>query len=246
MTVRLNLFGVPIDALTMDASVARCRELILARRPAQHAVLNAAKVVQMMDDPGLRDAIRRADVVNADGMAVVWAGRLMGVPLPERVTGIDLMERLLAEAEHEGWPTYFLGARPDVLDAFVDVVRRRHPKLPIAGMRDGYFDDDAAVARDIRASGARLLFVGMSSPRKERFLARQLRNVGDLLAVGVGGAFDVGAGRTRRAPPWMQRAGLEWAFRLAQEPRRMAGRYLVGNVRFVWCVVRARAGARSC
>lgn len=231
--MRADVFGVPLDLLTMDETVARCVELIEEFRPVQHVVINAGKVVMMQDVPGLRDVIAGCDVVNADGQSIVWAGRVLGVPVPERVAGIDLMRRLLAEAESRAWPVYFLGARQEVLEACVSRIRALHPCLEIAGMRNGYFDADDAVAAEIAASGARVLFVGISSPRKEWFLAEQLKSMGPVFAMGVGGSFDVIAGLTARAPRWMQRVGLEWLYRLLQEPRRMWKRYLVGNTRFL-------------
>jgi N-acetylglucosaminyldiphosphoundecaprenol N-acetyl-beta-D-mannosaminyltransferase len=231
----------------MDETVARCRDLVSARRAAQHVVLNAGKCVLMEDEPDLRDIVAACDVVNADGQGVVWAARLHGIPVPERVAGIDLMGRLLEAASAEGWPVYFLGARDDVLAAFEAEVRRRLPGIVVAGRRHGYFrpEDERAIAEEIGASGARLLFVAISSPLKERFLARQLAFMGPVLAMGVGGSFDVWAGRTSRAPAWMQRAGLEWFHRFLQEPRRMWKRYLVGNLRFAWIVARARLGRRA-
>lgn len=235
---RAELFGVPIDLLGIDDTVARCRELVESGLPAQHVVLNAGKVVMMRDVPGLREIVADCDVVNADGQSVVWAGRLLGVPVPERVAGIDLMDRLLAEAEERAWPVYFLGARREVLERFVEVARQRYPGIEVAGARDGYFDDDAAVCAAVRESGARLLFVGISSPRKEFLLREQRETLGPMLSMGVGGSFDVWAGLTSRAPGWMQKAGLEWFHRLMQEPGRMWRRYLVGNTRFVWLVAR--------
>ena len=237
---RPRLFGLPVDPLTLDQTVERCRRLIESGMPAQHAALNAGKVILTQDDARLARIVRRCALVSADGMSIVWAGRLLGIPVPQRVPGIDLMGRLLALAEERGWPVYFLGARPEALEGFVAEVRRRHPRLVIAGRRHGYFDDDRAVAREIAASGARLLFVGVSSPRKERFLAEQLERMGPVFAMGVGGSFDVWAGRTRRAPAWMQRSGLEWLCRLIQEPRRMWRRYIVGNLRFAWLLIRSR------
>jgi N-acetylglucosaminyldiphosphoundecaprenol N-acetyl-beta-D-mannosaminyltransferase len=173
---------------------------------------------------------------------VVWAARLLGVRVPERVAGIDLMGRLIALCETEDWPVYFLGAKDDVLAGFEAEALRRHPQLRVAGRRNGYFsaDHEAGIAETIRASGARLLLVAISSPMKERFLARNMERLGPLLAVGVGGSFDVWAGKATRAPLWMQRVGLEWFHRFAQEPRRMWKRYLVGNLRFAWIVLRAR------
>jgi N-acetylglucosaminyldiphosphoundecaprenol N-acetyl-beta-D-mannosaminyltransferase len=230
----------------MDETVARCRELILEGRPVQHVVLNAGKCVLMQDEPDVRDTVARCAVVNADGQSVVWAARFLGLRVPERVAGIDLMGRLIGLCESEGWPVYFLGAKDDVLAAFEAEALRRHPRLVVAGRRNGYFraEEEAGIAETIRASGARLVLVGISSPMKERFLARNLDRMGPILAMGVGGSFDVWAGKTTRAPEWMQHAGLEWFHRFAQEPGRMWRRYLVGNLRFVWFVLRARFAPR--
>lgn len=230
---RVSIFCINLDLLTMEQTVRRCVELVEARKPVQHVVINAGKVVMMEDVPGLREVIAGCEVVSADGQSIVWAGRALGAAVPERVAGIDLMHRLLVEAAGRAWPVYFLGARPDVLKACVERLTEKHPNLIVAGSHDGYFDDDVAVARQVRDSGARLLFVGISSPRKEFFLAEQLHEMGDLFAMGVGGSFDVVAGLTNRAPRWMQRAGLEWSYRLLQEPGRMWKRYLVGNTRFL-------------
>lgn len=234
---RYRMFGVSLDALTMDQTVERCAALIEQRRQVQHVVLNASKSVMLQDVEGLADIINECELVNADGQSIVWAGRFLGIPVPERVAGIDLMERLLERATLEGWPVYFLGARSEVLARFRDVALERFPGLRIAGSRDGYFDDDESVARAIATTGARLVFVAITSPRKEFFLAQNLCYMGPVFAMGVGGSFDVWAGVTKRAPTWMQRTGFEWFFRFVQEPRRMWRRYLVGNARFVRMVL---------
>jgi N-acetylglucosaminyldiphosphoundecaprenol N-acetyl-beta-D-mannosaminyltransferase len=243
-TPRGSLFGVEVDLLDMEQSLTLCERLIASHGPVQHVVLNAGKVVMMEDVVGLRELIRGCSVVNADGQSVVWVGRFLGVPIPERVAGIDLMEALLGKSAENGWPVYFLGAKQEVLKAFVSAVRERWPDIVIAGFRDGYFDDDAEVAAQVAASGARLVFVGISSPRKEFFLAEQQDVLGPIFSMGVGGSFDVWAGVTRRAPLWMQRSGLEWFYRFLQEPGRMWKRYLVGNSRFLWLVLRERWGRR--
>jgi N-acetylglucosaminyldiphosphoundecaprenol N-acetyl-beta-D-mannosaminyltransferase len=237
---RYRLFGVLVDALTMQETVDQCIRLVAQERFAQHVVLNAGKVVMMADHPKLAAVVSACDLVNADGQSVVWAGRMLGVPFPERVAGIDLMEELLAAAEERGLGVFFLGARSEVLDRFVRGVRARFPALVVSGYRDGYFDagDDTQVARTVVASGARMLFVGISSPRKEYFLSEQASTLKGVFAMGVGGSFDVFAGETRRAPRWMQRTGLEWAYRLLQEPGRLHKRYLVGNTRFLLIAAR--------
>lgn len=232
------LFGVPVDPLTMDETVDRCVELIEERVPVQHVVLNAGKVVLMERDPALRKIIAACPLDNADGMSIVWAGKALGVRFPERVAGIDLMARLFEVSERRGWPVYFLGARQEVLDAFTNVVRQRFPELEIAGTQHGYFDSDEEAAARIAESGARLVFVAMPSPRKEYFIAQQMEKMGDVFAMGVGGSFDVWGGLCKRAPKWMQDHGLEWLFRLIQEPRKMWRRTLVGNAHFTYLLVR--------
>jgi N-acetylglucosaminyldiphosphoundecaprenol N-acetyl-beta-D-mannosaminyltransferase len=237
---RLRVLGCDVDPISMDEAVARIDSAIAERRFCRHADLNGAIVVAMRDDPAMRDSIAGADLVVADGQSVVWAARLLGRPLPERVPGIDLMHRTIELAERRGYSIYVLGARADVLETAVERIAAAHPALRIAGYRDGYFDDaeEDAVAGAIRSSGADVLFVAIGSPRKEYFLARHGRSLGVPYVMGVGGSIDVVAGVTRRAPAWVQRIGLEWAYRLAQEPRRLFRRYLVTNVRFLALVAR--------
>jgi N-acetylglucosaminyldiphosphoundecaprenol N-acetyl-beta-D-mannosaminyltransferase len=213
----------------------------------QHMAINAAKLVALRRDAGLRDVVSRCQLVTADGQAVVWASRLLGDPVPERVTGIDLMEALLDRAEERGWRVYILGARRGVLTTAVERIAARRPDLRIVGWRDGYFapNEDRAVAEMVRRTGAQLLFVAISSPRKERFLGAYGRATGASFAMGVGGAIDVVAGRCRRAPLLWQRLGLEWLFRVLQEPRRLLGRYATTNLRFVLLVAHELAAPRA-
>lgn len=245
MAERAIFLGVPVDLLTMEQTVARCASWIERGRAVQHVVVNAGKMVQIEDDPALREIVAACPLVSVDGQGVVLGARLLGIPVPERVAGIDLMERLLDLAARRGWPVYFLGATEEVSAAFARIAVARFPGLPVAGRHHGYFAGrEDEVVRSIAASGARLLFVAMSSPAKEVFLARHLAALGPVFAMGVGGSFDVWVGKTRRAPRWMQRAGLEWLHRFLQEPRRMWRRYLVGNVRFAALVLRARMAGR--
>lgn len=237
---RRLLFGLNIDGVRMDEAIERCRQAVLTREPVLVGVLNAAKIVNLRHDPALRDAILACNLLLADGQSVVWASRLLRRPLPERVAGIDLFEGLLDLAHREHHAIYLLGARPQVLAALELTIARRWPGLRIAGSRHGYFDDSqgAEVAADIRASGADMLFLGMASPKKETFLRRFHDELGVPVLHGVGGSFDVLAGITRRAPLAWQRLGLEWAYRLLQEPGRMWKRYLVTNTAFIALTMR--------
>ncbi|MEY2959228.1 MAG: hypothetical protein RLZZ01_1796 [Actinomycetota bacterium] len=228
----VELFGVDVDALDMSASVDRVFQIVDRRRPTQHVVLNAAKVVDMERRPELREVVGRCGMVNADGASVVWASRILGRPVPERVTGIDLFGELIERAASTGHSVFLLGASDDVVGETRRRLEARHPGLRVVGARNGFWTDDRAVVEEVRAADPDLLFVALPSPRKEFWLAEHLDDLGVPFVMGVGGTFDVVAGRVRRAPRWAQRLGAEWVFRLAQEPRRMWRRYLVGNARF--------------
>ena len=237
-----RLFGLDVASIGMDEVLARAAEAIERRERLMLGVLNAAKVVNLHRDEVLRTSLLECDLLLADGQSVVWASRVVGHPLPERVAGIDLFEALLGEADRRGHRVYLLGARQEVLDTVLDVVARRWPGLVVAGSRNGYFSDDEAaeVAEEIRRSRADLLFLAMTSPKKENFLGRHGARTGVPVMHGVGGSFDVMAGVVRRAPVAWQRLGMEWAYRLVQEPRRLWRRYLVTNTSFVAMTWRER------
>lgn len=237
-----RLFGMPVNALTLPEAVARCDEAIRARQPVQIGVLNAAKIVRLRSDALLRESLLHCEVIVADGQSVVWASRALGRPLPERVTGIDLFQSLLELADRDQRSVYLLGARPEVVARVRSVVGERYPGARVVGSRDGYFNDDEAeqVAASITESGADMLFLGMVSPKKEVFVGTYGTTLGVPVVHGVGGSFDVLAGITQRAPLAWQRAGMEWAFRLKQEPRRLARRYLTTNTAFLALTVQER------
>lgn len=235
-----DIFHYPVTAATPADAVRLCETAILNRRRLQVGVLNAAKIVNADKDSALREALQTCDVIFADGQAVVWASRLLGQPLPERVAGIDLFENLMALADQKHYSVYLLGATSEVLKEVVRVVDRRYPNARIAGSRDGYFSasEAATVAAEIGASKADMLFVAITSPKKETFIA----SYGDVMNIpvthGVGGSFDIMAGKIERAPRLWQELGMEWAFRVVQEPYRMFMRYLRTNVIFIYMVAR--------
>lgn len=229
---RVWIGGLPVDRLTMPESIDRALQLIREGPGHQHVVLNAAKVVSAQSSGPLAESVRNADIVNADGQSVVWASRILRDRLPERVAGIDFMEQLIQQAIPLGLRIGLLGATEEVVNRVAEILSARGVSLSYK--RHGYWaeEDEEALVKDIAATGTHILFVGIPSPAKELFVARWLSSLNVNLVVGVGGSLDVIAGKTRRAPPMMQRAGMEWLFRLLQEPRRMFKRYLVGNVRF--------------
>ena len=246
MTSAITMMGCRIDNLSMEETLVRIEEFIRSGQPHQHVVVNVDKLVKASRDPELRRIVNECALVNADGMPVVWASRLLGKPLKERVAGIDLFEALMRRAGEKNWRVFLLGAREDVVSAVADTYRRRYPQLTIAGWRNGYWtnEEEGQVAEQVRASGADLLFVAISSPKKEQFLGRWQAEMRIPFAMGVGGTFDVAIGRVRRAPRWMQRAGLEWFYRFLQEPRRMFRRYFIDDMAFIWLFIKEAAGRK--
>jgi N-acetylglucosaminyldiphosphoundecaprenol N-acetyl-beta-D-mannosaminyltransferase len=241
MTPRITMMGCQIDNLSMAETLEKIDGFIRSGKPHQHVVVNVDKLVKASRDDGLRAIINGCALVSADGMPVVWASRLLGKPLKERVAGIDLFEALMARAAGCGWRVFLLGAREDVVQAVRATYLRRYPQLAIAGCRNGYWAgelEEAAVAEQVRASGADILFVAISSPKKEQFLGRWQEAMRIPFAMGVGGTFDVVIGKVKRAPRWMQQAGLEWFYRFLQEPRRMFRRYFIDDMAFFWLLIK--------
>jgi len=247
--MRPELLGCPFDRVTMAEAVERCLEWTVRPR-APHTVItaNAAILCMMRRDPELREACRSGDLILADGMSVVWTSRLAGIPFPERVAGVDLMARLLEAASARRLRVYLLGARREVVGELARRCERDYPGLVVAGFRDGYFApaEHEAIVAHIREAAPHLLFVGMPSPFKETWCQRHRTALEVPVIMGVGGTFDVLAGYVRRAPPAAQSLGLEWAWRLAMEPRKMWRRYLMTNTEYLWRaageIFRRRAG----
>ena len=232
-----ELLDLPFDRVPMEAAVERCMEWCLGPR-APHTVItaNAAILCMMRRDPELREACRHGDLIVPDGMSVVWTSRFAGDPLPERVTGVDLMARLLEAGSKRGLRAFFLGARPEVVAELARRCARDYPGLVVAGFRDGYFGpgEQEGVVEEIRRAAPHMLFVGMPSPFKETWCERHRAALGVPMLMGVGGTFDVLAGYVPRAPRLVQSLGLEWSWRLAMEPRKLWKRYLFTNSEYVW------------
>lgn len=232
---QVDLFGTAVDALTYEESIERLFALAADPRPSQHVVLNASKVVQMEKDPKLREIVAGCDMINADGISIVWASRLLGTPVPERVTGIDLFYGIVSRARETGHRLYFLGATDEVLQRMISRFEAELPGITIAGYRNGYWDEAEVgqVIDEVVAATPDFLFLAIPSPRKEYWLHDHLSELRVPVVMGVGGSFDVMAGLVQRAPAWVQRLGCEWLYRLVQEPKRMWKRYLFGNLEFM-------------
>lgn len=237
---RVLIMGCPIDSLNMDQTIARIEEFVKENKPRQHVVVNVAKIVKMSKDSYLREIISSCDLINADGMPIVWASKLLGNPLPCRVAGVDLFQKLVKLCAEKGYRPFFFGAREWIVKKVVQEFKTKYPGLDVAGYRNGYYseDEESWIAEMIRDSKADMLFVGFSSPIKEKFLNRWMNVMQVPFCMGVGGSFDIVVGRTKRAPEWMQKSGLEWCCRIYQEPRRMWKRYAKTNPVFVWMVLK--------
>jgi len=239
--VRHHFLGCPVDVLTMDETVELARAAMRGRYRLHHTALNVAKLVNMRRNPLLAADVAASDMITMDGMGIVWGAKLLGLPTKYRVCGIDLFTELLSVCARENLKPFFLGATPSVLQAAVERIRLAHPRIQIAGIRDGYFpaEREQEVVEEIRTSGADCLFIGMPTPKKERFLAAYRDEIGVPFVMGVGGSFDVLAGQVRRAPGAIQKVGLEWAYRLLQEPSRLWWRYTETNAIFAGLLARA-------
>ncbi|GAA0810233.1 WecB/TagA/CpsF family glycosyltransferase [Colwellia sp. D2M02] len=242
---RITFLGIPMDSLTMAESVAYIEHKVQSNAFLQHVVVNVAKLVHMQKDPKLTESVTACEMINIDGMGVVLGARFCGHQVPERVAGVDLFHELLIMSAKQEFPVFLLGAKADVVEKTASTVKSLYPKLTIAGFHHGYFwdndgADEQAVVEQIKASGAKLLFVAITSPKKENFINKWQNQLGVNFVMGVGGTFDVVSGTVKRAPKWMQNYGLEWFYRIIQEPRRMWKRYLVTNTQFLWLLIKEK------
>ncbi|CCO07630.1 WecB/TagA/CpsF family glycosyltransferase [Desulforamulus hydrothermalis] len=221
--MRINLLGANIDGLNMQDTVAKIASFInQGNRACQVITLNPEYLYRAQHEPELLQLVNRADLVTPDGAGIVWASRLLGTPVPERVTGIDLMLALMPVAARAGWRVFLLGAAPGVAAAAAANLQRQYPGLQVVGSRHGYFTpaEEAALLQQIKEARPHLLFVALGMPRQEQWIARHKDLLGVPVAIGVGGSLDVIAGRVRRVSPWLQKLQLEWLGRLLQEPSR--------------------------
>lgn len=239
---RYPILNTYVNALSMDETVDYIKKVIARRNPpVQHVVINALKVNLMEEDPKLREIVNSCPLINADGSSILWAAKKLGVPIKERVTGIDLFQRLVKEAAENGYKIYLFGAKEEVVTKVRDIFQKEYPTLKIAGYRNGYFtpEEEPQIVADMAASGADMMFVAFSSPKKEYWVNKYLNQLNIPFVMGVGGSFDVVAGVTKRAPEFWQKIGMEWFYRFIQEPRRLWKRYVVGNAVFIRHVQRA-------
>ncbi len=232
----------------MEETLSKVEAAIDSQSQLHHVVVNAGKIVAMQKDLQLRESVNSSDIINADGQAVVWAATFLNKPLKERVAGIDLMQNLVELSSQKNYKMYFLGAEEEVVSKMVKDYSEKYNSVIIAGYRNGYFkaEEEGEVIQEIVSSGANMLFVAITSPKKENFLYKYRKELASVnFIMGVGGSFDVIAGKTKRAPVWMQDIGFEWFYRFLQEPKRMWKRYLVGNSKFILLVLKEKLRAKK-
>jgi N-acetylglucosaminyldiphosphoundecaprenol N-acetyl-beta-D-mannosaminyltransferase len=230
----LVVLGVPIDNLTMEEALARCDEFIALGRATgrthQIATVNADFVVNSLHDPELQRILQESDMSTADGMPLVWGSRLLGGRLPGRVTGADMVPALAHRAAQKGYSIFFLGAREGIAAKAAAILQERNPGLKIAGVLSPpsrpILEMDRSVVEQVKAARPDILLVAFGNPKQEKWIRMYAHELQVPICIGVGGTFDMIVGITKRAPSWVQKSGLEWAYRLLQEPRRLAKRYL--------------------
>jgi N-acetylglucosaminyldiphosphoundecaprenol N-acetyl-beta-D-mannosaminyltransferase len=241
---RIEFLGSPMDSASMVETVAYIANRIEKKEFLQHVVVNVAKLINMQKDTELAESVKACDLINIDGMGVVLGARFMGHDIPERVAGVDLFHNLLDMSTEKDFSVFLLGAEEEVVAKTAEKVKEQHKGINVVGFHHGYFwDDEAAVVEKIKASGARLLFVAITSPKKENFINKWQDQLGVDFVMGVGGTFDVVAGKVKRAPVWMQNYGFEWFYRVMQEPGRMWKRYAETNSKFAWLLIKEKLKA---
>lgn len=242
MKKRINFFSVNLDLYSMEETLEEISEYIKNRIPIQHVVVNVSKLVYAQKDEQLRNIINACPIINVDGAGVILGAKMLGINIPHRVTGIDLMEELVKYSSQNGYRVFFFGAKEDVNKAVVDHYLAKYPDLQVAGRRNGYYteQEEASVVDEMKKSNADILFVAMGSPKKEMFLGKYSKDLNIPFTMGVGGSFDVVTGKVKRAPLWVQNMNCEWLYRLIQEPRRMWKRYFVTNGLFLLMIIKEK------
>jgi N-acetylglucosaminyldiphosphoundecaprenol N-acetyl-beta-D-mannosaminyltransferase len=246
---RLQLGNLAVDVVTFGEALARIDAMITSGQGGTIFTPNVDHVVMVDDDARFRRAYAEADLVVPDGMPIVWASRWLDQRLPEKISGSDLVMPLVDRASRKGWRVYLLGGGDGVAQEVANRLTAKHPKLVIAGVDSPRVDiDESAAQREatlgrVKAARPDLVFVAVGSPKQEIWIAETFDALRPATVIGVGASFDFIAGKARRAPPWMSEAGLEWAFRLGMEPRRLWRRYLLRDPRFLGILLRTKLRA---
>jgi len=241
-----KMFGIKLTPLTIQGAVFQIRKWLKERSTCFVSVSSVNNVVSAYWDRKIKQIQNSTDMTTTDGMPLVWALKLKGYREIERICGSDLMPAVLEMAEKEGYSNYFYGGTNNCLKKLEYNLKKKFPKLKIAGSYSPPFkklneEENRWIIENIKQTNSRLIWVGLSTPKQEEWMYRNKKNLNDCVLIGVGAVFDFIAGNVRRAPYWMQMSGLEWLFRLMHEPRRLWKRYLIGNMVFLWLVLKELA-----
>jgi N-acetylglucosaminyldiphosphoundecaprenol N-acetyl-beta-D-mannosaminyltransferase len=244
---RLDILDIPLRNLTMSEAIDSILEMFAEEEPQQICFINADCANLAWNDSEYMNILHKCSINLADGIGLKIAGRMTGRQVRQNVNGTDLFPRLAAIMAEKKRSVFFLGARPEVNEALIEVTREKYPGLVVVGGQHGYFkpEDEKAVIERINELRPDLLLVAFGAPRQEKWIAANLPNLKVKVAMGVGGLFDFYSGRINRAPVWMREIGMEWFYRFLQEPQRMWKRYFVGNLVFIYRVIRSKAGTRA-
>lgn len=243
---RITILNTLIDVIDTKETVSLVEQYVKKKEPLHLMGVNADKINEVNSNARMKQIVNSCGVINADGASVVLASKYLNKPLPERVAGVDLMIKLIALSEKKGYSVYLLGAKQGVVEKTSAVLKKNYPKLKIAGIHNGYFTEQEwqNISEELVEKKPDFVFVGITSPTKE-YLIEYLQNKGNrCVFMGVGGSFDVISGKIPRAPKWMQRANLEWLFRVMQEPRRLFKRYFIGNWKFMILLFKEKHGKK--
>lgn len=232
---RITILNTTIDVLNVEETIDLVEKYVITKTPLHLMGVNADKINEVNRNERMKQIVNSCGVINADGASVIIASKYLKKPLPERVAGVDLMQSLVALSENKGYSVYLLGAKQQVVEKTAEVLRKKHPKLNIVGIHNGYFKETEwhEVSEELKLLKPDFVFVGITSPTKEYLIEFLQEGGNNSVFMGVGGSFDVISGNIPRAPKWMQKANLEWLFRVFQEPKRLFKRYFVGNVTFI-------------
>lgn len=239
---RITILNTTIDVLDVLDTIELVEEYVRRKEPLHLMGVNADKINELNKNERLKQIVNSCGIINADGASVVKASRYLGKALPERVAGIDLMQSLVKLSAEKGYSVYLLGAKQEVVEKAAAVLKEQYPALDLAGIHNGYFKESewTGISEELKTLQPDFVFVGITSPMKE-YLIEFLQDDGNRsVFMGVGGSFDVISGNIPRAPLWMQKTGLEWLFRVIQEPRRLFKRYFVGNMTFIRAIIREK------
>lgn len=243
----LSLLGMRVDRPTMQEALTRIERFVAEGGPHHIVTADASMIVTAHDDPEFRALVDRADLVTPDGIGILWASRRLGTPIRHKVSGVDLAARCVALSAEKGWRIFFFGAAPGVAEAAAKKMGERYPGALIVGWRDGFFrpEEEEKVADEIAWTRPDIVLVALGIPKQEKFIARHRDRLGAKVLIGVGGTLDVFSGTVRRAPVWMQKAGLEWFYRLTSDPRQFRNRLKKQRLLPRFVAMALRAGRRS-